>query len=141
MRQNRGLRGVSLVAGVALALVAGGNASAQDPLAAGTILGRTELAGAPGMEAILVLREVPPGLESGKHTQSGGELVYIMEGEVILEVEGQAAKTVKAGETFHTASGAVHNVKNASATAPAKALAFYVAKKGAALTDLSLQAE
>jgi len=31
------------------------------------------------MEAILVLRDVPPGGESGKHTQSGNEIVYILE--------------------------------------------------------------
>jgi hypothetical protein len=35
----------------------------------------------------------------------------------------------------------VHNVKNASATAPAKALAFYIAKKGAGLDDLAVPAK
>jgi len=35
----------------------------------------------------------------------------------------------------------VHNVKNASPTAPAKALAFYVAKKGARLEDLAVPAK
>jgi hypothetical protein len=35
----------------------------------------------------------------------------------------------------------VHNVKNASASAPAKALAFYVAKKGAAVEELALPAK
>ncbi|MCI0618960.1 hypothetical protein L0244_38800, partial [bacterium] len=53
--------------------------SAQDPLKAGTILQRTELANPKGMEAILVLREVPAGKESGKHTQSNTEIVYILE--------------------------------------------------------------
>jgi hypothetical protein len=35
----------------------------------------------------------------------------------------------------------VHNVKNASASAPAKALAFYIAKKGATLEELSVPAK
>jgi hypothetical protein len=35
----------------------------------------------------------------------------------------------------------VHNVKNASKTEPAKALAFYVAKKGAKLEELSVPAK
>jgi hypothetical protein len=35
----------------------------------------------------------------------------------------------------------VHNVKNASPTAPGKALAFYVAKKGTVLEDLSVPAK
>jgi quercetin dioxygenase-like cupin family protein len=46
--------------------------------------------------------------------------------------------TLKAGEAFQTKPGEVHNVKNASPTAPGKALAFYVAKKGAPLADLSI---
>lgn len=119
----------------------GGMASAQEPLKQGTILQRTDLALAKGMEAILVLREVPPGKESGKHIQNGNEIVYILEGSVILEVQGKPAVTVKAGETFQTSAGEVHNVKNASAGAPARAIAFYVAKKGAALEDLSVPAK
>jgi hypothetical protein len=35
----------------------------------------------------------------------------------------------------------VHNVKNASKSAPVKALAFYVAKKGARLEDLAVPAK
>jgi quercetin dioxygenase-like cupin family protein len=90
------------------------------------------------MEAILVLRELPPGAESKNHTQSGTEIVYIQDGSVVLEVKGKPPVTVKAGEAFHTTAGEVHNVKNASASAPAKALAFYVAKKGTALEGLSV---
>ena len=108
--------------------------SAQEGLKR-TVLERTELAGAKGMEAILVLREAPPGKESGKHTQSGNEIVYILDGSVTLEVQGKPSKTLKAGEAFTTGPGQVHNVKNASASAPVKALAFYVAKKGAAVEE------
>jgi len=110
-------------------------------LKAGTILARTELASARGLEAILVLREVPAGAESGKHTQSGNEIVYIAAGSVTLEVQGKGPVTVKQGEAFQTAAGEVHNVKNASATAPVKALAFYVAKKGTGLEGLSVPAK
>lgn len=130
--------GLVLAAGVVLGAFGNRLLSAQDPLKAGTILARTELASAKGMEAILVLREVPPGGASGKHTQSGNEIVYIVQGSVILEVQGKAPVTVKQGEAFQTAAGDVHNVKNASASEPTKALAFYVAKKGTALEGLSV---
>jgi len=113
------------------------NAADPDPLKMGTVLQRTNLANAPGFDAILVLREIPPGGASGKHTQAGNEVVYILEGSVTLEVDGKPAQTLKAGEAFTTAKGDVHNVKNASTTAPAKALAFYIAKKGAKMEDLS----
>ena len=126
---------------VATGISAARTSNAQDPLRAGTVLNRTELANVGGMEAILVLRVLPPGAESGKHTQSGTEIVYVQEGSVVLEVQGKPPLTLKAGEAFHTSAGEVHNVKNASASAPAKALAFYVAKKGAALQDLSVPAK
>ena len=113
-------------------------ASAQDPTKMGTILQRTELANAKGLEAILVLRELPPGGASGKHTQSGNEIVYVLDGSITLEVQGKPAVTLKAGEAFQTVAGEVHNVKNASATAPGKALAFYIAKKGTGLEGLSV---
>jgi len=137
MKRIHLLLGVVLVVGVALGVFGSRMLSAQDPLKSGTVLQRTELSGAKGMEALLVLREVPPGAASGKHTQSGTEIVYIMEGSAILEVQGKPPVNLKAGEAFHTVAGEVHNVKNASATAPAKALAFYVAKKGTALEELS----
>jgi quercetin dioxygenase-like cupin family protein len=72
--------GVASALVVALSLLGGRMLSAQDLLKSGTVLQRTELISAKGMEAILVLRELPPGGESGKHTQSGNEIVYIMEG-------------------------------------------------------------
>jgi quercetin dioxygenase-like cupin family protein len=129
---------ITLAVGAGLGLLGGRMLSAQDNLKGGTILQRTDLKGAPGWEAILVERPLPAGVESGKHTQSGSEIVYIEEGSVVFEAQGKPAKTLKAGEAFTTSAGEVHNVKNASTTAPAKALAFYVAKKGTPLEDLSL---
>jgi quercetin dioxygenase-like cupin family protein len=141
MKRNHVWLGLALVAGVALGILGNTLLSAQDALKAGKVLARTDLAGAKGLEAILVLRDVPPGGESGKHTQSGNEIVYIAQGSVILEVQGKAPVTVKQGEAFQTAAGEVHNVKNASASEPTSALAFYVAKKGTALESLSVPAK
>ena len=133
--------GVVFAVGVALGVLATHTMSAQEALRSGKVLQRTELVGAKGMEAILVLREVPAGAESGKHTQSGNEIVYILEGSAVLEVQGKPSKTLTAGEAFQTVAGEVHNVKNASTSAGIKALAFYVAKKGARLEDLSVPAK
>jgi len=133
--------GVALVVGVLLGVSGGRMLNAQDNLKAGTVLQRTDLKGAPGWEAILVERILPPGAESGKHTQGGNEIVYIQEGSVTFEAQGKPAVTLKPGEAFTTTAGEVHNVKNASSSAPAKALAFYVAKKGTKLEDLSVPAK
>jgi len=130
--------GVLLVVGIAVIVLGGRTVSAQDPLKMGTVLQRTELVGGHGMDAILVLRDVPPGGASGWHTQSGNEIVYILEGSVVFEAKGKPAVTLKAGECFSTVAGEAHNVKNASTTEPTKALAFYIAKKGTKLEDLSI---
>jgi quercetin dioxygenase-like cupin family protein len=131
---------VGLAIGVILGAL-GFQLLAQENLAKGTVLQRVDIAGSKGMEAVLVLRELPPGAESGRHTQSGTEIVYIQDGSVNVEISGQPSKTLTAGQAFSTTAGQVHNVKNASTSAPAKAIAFYIAKKGMQLEDLSKPAK
>src|ERR1700674_62701 len=138
MRRMHLLFAVVLGVGVALGVVGSRTLIAQDSSKNGTILQRMTLSGAKGTEAILVLRELPPGAASGNHTQAGNEIVYILDGSVTLEVKGKPPVTLKAGEAFHTGPGEVHNVKNASATAPGKALAFYVGKVGTPIEGLSV---
>jgi quercetin dioxygenase-like cupin family protein len=60
---------------------------------------------------------------------------------VTFEAQGKPAVTLKPGEAFTTVADEVHNVKNASSSTPAKALAFYVAKKGTRLEGLSVPAK
>jgi quercetin dioxygenase-like cupin family protein len=136
MKRIHVLAAVASIAALGLAGFAVQSLRAQEPLKAGTVLEKTNVAG--GQEAMLVLRTVPAGGESGFHTSTGGEIVYVLEGSVILEVRGKTPLTVKQGAAFETKAGEVHNVKNASATAPCKALAFYVAKPGTPMEELSV---
>jgi quercetin dioxygenase-like cupin family protein len=131
----------TLALGVTLCVLGSRMLSGQENLKAGKILQRTQLKAAPGWEAILVERDLPPGAQSGEHTQSGNEIVYIQEGSVVFQAQDKPAVTLRPGEAFTTVAGEVHNVKNASSTEPAKALAFYVAKKGTRLEDLSVPAK
>ncbi len=141
MKRTVVLISLALVAGIAVGVIGTQVLAAKEELARGTVLQRAELAGTKGKEAVLVLRELPPGKESGKHIQSGNEIANILEGSVTVEVQGKAPVTLKAGDTFQTGPQQVHNVKNASATAPAKVLVFYVTEKGKALADISLPAK
>ena len=100
MKRINFLVGVALAMVVVLCVLGSRMLSAQDNLKGGTVLQRTELKGAPGWEAILVQRILPPGAESGKHTQSGNEIVYIEEGSVTFEAQGKPAVTLKPGEAF-----------------------------------------
>src|SRR4051812_6130642 len=62
--------------------------------------------------AVQVIAEFAPGVAAGKHTHLGEELGYIMEGSIELLVEGQAPRTLKAGDTFFIPAGVVHDGKN-----------------------------
>ena len=141
MKRTAVLVSVAVVFGIAVGLVGTQVLAGKEELAKGTVLQRTELAGVKGKEAVLALRELPPGKESGKHTQSGIEVAYILEGSVTFEVQGKPPVTLKQGDTFQTGPRQVHNVKNASTTAPSKVLVFYVTEKGKALGDISTPAK
>ena len=95
----------------------------------------TDLTELEGQQAHLWAAEIAPGAETGKHSHPTTRFVYVLEGSVTLEREGQAPQTFKAGEAFAERPGDVHNFRNASATAPARALGFQIARKGQPLQN------
>ena len=141
MKRTPVLISLALGVGIAVGVIGTQVLAGKEELAKGTVLQRAELAGVKGKEAVLVLRELPPGKESGKHFQSGNEVAYILEGSMTFEVQGKPPVTLKAGDSFQTGPRQVHNVKNASTTAPVKVLVFYVVEKGKALSDFSTPAK
>jgi quercetin dioxygenase-like cupin family protein len=92
----------------------------------------TDLAEMDGQQAHLWAAEIAPGAETGKHSHPTTRFVYVLEGSVTLEWEGRPPQTFRAGEAFPEPPGDVHNFRNASATAPAKAIGFQIARKGQA---------
>ena len=95
-----------------------------------TVIHRMDLAGLEGKQGALVAVEYAPGASDQKHYHPGQVFTYIVEGSVILEVEGEAPVTLNAGDAFYDRPKQVHNHRNASATAPAKFVAFFVEEKG-----------
>lgn len=83
----------------------------------------------PGREAVQVRAEFDPGAAAGKHTHPGEELGYILEGTLVLEVEGKAPVTLNAGDYFFVPAGIVHDGRNVG-SGKAKALATYIVEKG-----------
>jgi quercetin dioxygenase-like cupin family protein len=79
--------------------------------------------------AVQVLAEFTPGGIAGRHTHPGEELGYVLEGTLELQVEGQAPRTLHAGESFFVPAGVVHDGKNVG-SGPAKVFATYVVEKG-----------
>ena len=100
----------------------------QQPAFKRTIVQKQDLS-AQGREAVQVLAEFAPGAAAGKHTHPGEELGYVLEGTLVLEVQGKPPVTLKAGDSFFVPAGVVHDGKN-TGKGPAKVLATYVVEKG-----------
>ena len=83
----------------------------------------------PGKIAVQVRGEFDPGVATGRHTHSGEELTYILEGQIELRIDGQPPRVIKAGETFFVPAGLVHEGINTS-DGKTKVLATYIVEKG-----------
>lgn len=66
---------------------------------------------------------------SGKHYHPGDQFVYILEGNGILEAEGQAPLTLKPGVTYYLAPHQVHEVTT-SGSGPLKGVGITIARPG-----------
>jgi quercetin dioxygenase-like cupin family protein len=83
----------------AIAMATAGFADAQQAGFARIAL-QTQDVCTPGKIAVQVRGEFEPGVATGRHTHSGEELTYILEGQIELRIDGQPPRVVKAGETF-----------------------------------------
>jgi quercetin dioxygenase-like cupin family protein len=91
-----------------------------------------ELAGLAGKEAVMLTVEYAPGASSSKHRHNAHTFVYVLEGSIVMQVEGGKETTLGPGQTFYESPDDIHTVsKNASNSQPAKFLVFFVKDKGA----------
>ncbi len=91
-----------------------------------------DLAGVLGKELTMITVEYPPGGSDSVHRHHAQALVYVLEGSVVMQVQGEAPITLGPGQTFYEGPDDVHTVaRNASQTAPAKFLVVFVKDKGA----------
>jgi quercetin dioxygenase-like cupin family protein len=130
MRRTTITLGLTLAVGITLGALGHQFLSAQQQTVKRTELLKTAVEGMEGKEAVMYMAELAPGATAGKHFHPGPEFAYILDGSLILENEGQAPKTFKAGETFHNPAKIVHDAKNASPTAPTKVLVFMLIETG-----------
>lgn len=128
--------GLTVVAMTGLGLPAlSGSALAQNLPAAATqspTIKRTPLQkfDVPGTnhETVIGLAEIVANANIGRHSHPGPESGYVLDGELILIVDGQPQQPLKAGQSYQVPPGAIHDAK---AGAPgAKVIATYVVEKG-----------
>lgn len=73
---------------------------------------------------------IPGGIDPAPHRHDADTFVYVLQGEVEIELEGQKA-TYGAGTMFHEPRNALHSLlRNTSAQQPASVLAIFVIKTG-----------
>ena len=123
-------RDLLFLSGIAAGLTAARIALAQAPQAGPrlTQILRTDLEGQGQtvQETVVSIVEFGPGSAAPWHLHPGAqELLYVMEGNLTIEVEGRGKKVVKMGEVEAIPAEFVHLARNESASAAAKALVMH----------------
>ena len=88
-----------------------------------------------GKEMVQMRAEFPETAAAGRHTHPGEEIVYVLEGQLELRVDGQAPRTLKAGDVFFIPAGVVHDGIN-TGSGTTKVLATYIVEKGKPVATL-----
>ena len=81
----------------------------------------------PGREMIQSRVDVEPGSPPIRHTHPGEEIIYILEGSLEYQIDGQPTKVYNAGEALTVPAGVIHAVRNAGT---GTALATDIVEKG-----------
>ena len=91
-----------------------------------------DLTNLPGKEGLMITVEYPPGSVDPIHRHDAHAFVYVLEGSIVMQVQGGKEVTLTPGQTFYEGPDDVHVIgRNASQTKPAKFVVFLVKDKGA----------
>jgi quercetin dioxygenase-like cupin family protein len=105
-------------------------ASAEEPGGFKRVeLKRRDIAAAKTYEAVLGRAELQGGIAAPWHTHPGDEMGYVLQGDVLVEMDGQPPMTMKPGDSFFVPAGTVHHAKNTGKT-EAKIVSTYIIEKG-----------
>jgi len=83
----------------------------------------------PGREVIQNRVEIGPEAPYVRHKHPGEEIIYVLEGTLQYDIDGQPSITATAGEALTVPAETVHAVRNVG-TGTAAELATYVVEKG-----------
>ena len=134
MKKNKNLllRAITVISFTAFLMP--GISIAQQTAIKRTTLQRHDLS-VSGYEAIQVRIDFEKGAAFGKHTHPGEEVIYVLEGVFIYEVDGELPLTLKAGDTLFIPAGTAHAARNIG-KGKAVELATYIVEKGKPLLEM-----
>jgi len=108
-------------------------ALAADPPKVQRVIALKEDVAVPDREGVMAKVEIPPGATEGKHTHPADAFAFVLEGEIVQEIDGKPTVTLKAGDVFHVPPNTVHCATN-KGSVPARLAVVFVAEKGKPLT-------
>jgi quercetin dioxygenase-like cupin family protein len=79
--------------------------------------------------------DLAPGVAFGRHTHPGEEIIYVLAGTIVYDVEGKPPVTLKAGDVLFIPAGTVHAARNVG-NDTASELATYIVEKDKPLLTL-----
>jgi quercetin dioxygenase-like cupin family protein len=119
------MKAIVITAVLAMTPLMTASAFAQQPPIKRTPLGTVDFPD--GYTAVTAISEMPGGVCSGRHVHPGIETAYVMEGDVILKVEGKEERIFKTGQWF---SNSPYTVHDACSKDGFKTLSTYIVKRG-----------
>jgi quercetin dioxygenase-like cupin family protein len=84
-------------------------------------------------ETVMGIAEIAPNVTIGRHTHPGPEVSYVLEGDLVLMIDGQPPRALKPGDSFNIPAGVVHDAR--SGEKGAKVLATYIIERGKPLAS------
>ncbi len=91
-----------------------------------------DLVDMPGKEGLMITVNFPPGSTDSVHRHNAHVFIYVLEGSIVMQVEGGKPVILTPGQTFYEGPNDVHTVgRNASDTKPAKFVVFFLKDKQA----------
>ena len=91
-----------------------------------------DLTDIPGREVMMITVQKAPGGSDPIYRHNAHGFIYVLEGSIVMQVDGGKEVTLTPGQTFYEGPSDVHVVgRNPSSTEPVKFLVFLVKDKGA----------
>jgi quercetin dioxygenase-like cupin family protein len=112
------------------AVAGGGNTVSIEALTASLM--SKQLPDFPGKEVVMMTVTYVPGHAGASHKHNAHGFIYVLEGSVVMGINGREPVTLAPGQTFYEGPNDIHTIsRNASSTRIARFLVFLIKDKDA----------
>ncbi|OHU28582.1 cupin [Mycobacteroides chelonae] len=66
----------------------------------------------PGREALQTRVDFQPGATAARHKHLGEEIIYVLKGTLVYDIDGQGSQSVTAGDVLFVPAETFHSVRN-----------------------------